>query len=188
MKKQRDNIQKLIEYKQTGNKKLRNQIIMDNEELVWYCVNRYTSGIATREDMFQAGVIGLINAIERFDYSLGYQLSTFAFPYIQNEIRLLIDNPEYIEDHDSLEIIDEHADNPLREKLEDLYSKLLTEEERMILDIVLRTNDEPAWSINDISRETGLSSSSIRSIYASGVEKMNQPWVRWYIKLIKQSI
>lgn len=188
MKKQRDNVRNLIEYNQTRNKKLRNQIIMDNEEMVWYCVNKYTSSVATREDMFQAGIIGLINAIERFDPSLGYQLSTFAFPYIQNEIRLLLDNPDYIDDHEGLELVDEYTENPMRVRLELLYSSLLTDEERQILDIILRTNDEPAWSINDIARQTGMSSSEIRYHYAAGIEKMNQPWVRWYIKVLKQSL
>lgn len=186
MKKQRDNVQKILVYKQTGNVKVRNEIVMDNIALVWCCVGRYTSGIATKDDMFQAGVMGLINAIERFDPSLGYQLSTFAFPYIQNEIRLLIDNPDYIEDHEGLDILDEHEDNPMRQKLELLYKQLLTDDERMILDIILRTNDEPAWSINDISKKTHISSKDIRLLYASGVEKMNQPWVRWYIKMLKQ--
>lgn len=188
MKKQRDNIQKLTEYKKTHSIRLRNEVVMANEELVWYCVNRYTSGIASREDMFQAGIVGLINAIERFDPSLGYQLSTFALPYIQNEIRLLIDNPDYIEDHEGMEAVDEYVENPFREKLEKLYSIILTENERLILDIILRTNDEPAWSVNDISKGTGISSRNIRLLYASGVEKMNQPWVRWYIEMLKKSL
>lgn len=188
MKKQRDNIRKLTEYRMTHSVKLRNEVVMENEELVWYCVNRYTSGVATREDMFQAGIVGLINAIERFDPSLGYQLSTFALPYIQNEIRLLIDNPDYIEDHEGLEVADDYVSNPLREKLEELYKAILTDNERLILDIILRTNDEPAWSINDISKEVDIPSKDVRLLYESGVVKMNQPWVRWYIKMLKQTL
>lgn len=185
---QRDNIRKLVLYKENKDVNLRNEIVMDNQELVWYCVNKYTSSVATKEDMFQAGIMGLMIAIERFEPQKGFQLSTFALSYITNEIRLLIDNPDYIDDHEGLEPIDEYKTNPFREKLDELYSKVLTEDERLVLDIVLRTNDEPAWSFNDISKQTGIPTKDIKLLYASGVEKLNQPWVRWYIKLLKEII
>lgn len=180
-----NNQDKLERYFTTRSPALRNEIALDNQELVWFIVKRYTSAVATKEDMFQAGMIGLIIAIDRFDPAHGVKLSTYAVPYIQNEIRQLIDNPDYIEDHVGLEAVDDHEENPLREKLESLYASLLTSGERTILDIILRTNDEPAWSVNDIARETHLTSRQVRELYASGVEKLNQPWVRWYIKQIE---
>lgn len=185
---QRDNINRLLLYKQTGDRNLRNEIIMANQELVWYCVNRYSSAVATKEDMFQAGIVGLIQAVERFEPERGFQLSTFALPYITNEIRLLIDNPEYIDDHEGLEPEDTYKANPFREKLEQVYSEILTEDERVVLDTVLRTNDEPAWSFNDISKQIGIPTKELKSLYASGIEKLNQPWVRWYIRLIKETL
>ncbi|MCD6727858.1 MAG: SigB/SigF/SigG family RNA polymerase sigma factor [Solirubrobacteraceae bacterium] len=39
------------------------------------------------EDLVQVGVIGLINAIDRFDISRGLRLSTFAAPNISGEIK-----------------------------------------------------------------------------------------------------
>ena len=184
----RDNRRKLIEFHKTGNKALRNEIVMDNEDLVWYIANRYTSSVATKEDMFQAGIVGLCTAIDKFDPSLGTQLSTYAVPYIQNEIRSLVDNPTYIDDQVGFEPEDEYVENPIREKLEKLYSSILTSEERTVLDTILRTNDEPALSVNDISKLLGIPGKRIRELYASSVYKLNQPWVCWYIKLIKKHL
>lgn len=182
-----NNVELLEMFFTTRDKELRDRILLNNQELVWYVVKRYTSAVATREDMFQAGIVGLLIAIERFDPRRGTQLSTYAVPYIQNEIRGLIDNPDYIDDHVGLEPVDTYQENPFRNKLNDIYQAILTSEEREILDIVLRTNDEPAWSINDIAKQVHMSSKRVRELYTSGVNKLNQPWVRWYIKLIEQS-
>ena len=183
-----DNTTKLAAYYRTRSKKLRNEIVMDNQELVWFIVKRYTSGIATREDLFQAGILGLMIAIDRFDPSRGVQLSTYAVPYIKNEIRCLIDNPDYLEDHAGLEAVDDYEPRTLQEKLASLYEAILTPDERTILDLLLRTNDEPAWSVNDISKHTKVSSKRIRELYASGLVKINQPWVCWYIKKLKNTL
>lgn len=181
-----NNDKKLALFYQTRDVALRNEISMDNAELVWYVVQRYTSAVATREDMFQAGMLGLLVAIERFDPQRGTQLSTYAVPYIQNEIRRLIDNPDYIDDHVGLEPVDTYQENPFRSKLEELYDSVLTHPERTVLDVVLRTNDEPAWSINDISKQLHIPSREIRDLYATGIKKLNQPWVRWYIQKLEE--
>lgn len=182
------NSEKLELYYRTGDIRLRNEIVLANADLVWYIVKGYSSGIATREDMFQAGVVGLITAIDRFQPSKGVRLSTYAVPYIRNEIRRLIDNPDYIEDHVGLEATDTSEENVLQKKLAELYDAVLEPKERTILDIILRTNDEPAWSVNDIAKETGLTGKQVRELYASGVVKMSQPWVSWYIKLLRETL
>ena len=43
---------------------------------------------ASDEDMFQTGIIGLLKAINTFDFSKGYQFSTYAFSVVRNEILL----------------------------------------------------------------------------------------------------
>jgi len=65
----------------------REQRIVDNLALVHAVANRFRSRGADYEDLFQAGCIGLIKAVDRFDESLGYQFSTYAVPVIMGEIR-----------------------------------------------------------------------------------------------------
>lgn len=183
----RNNSQKLVVFFETRDPTLRNEILLDNQELVWFIVKRYTSALFTREDMFQAGMLGLMTAVDRFDPGRGTKLSTYAVPYIQNEIRGLIYNPEYIDDHVGLEPVDTYRENPLQLKLDELYGAILTPGERTVLDVVLRTGDEPAWSINDIAKKLELSGKEVRDLYASGVKKLNQPWVRWYIRKVEEA-
>lgn len=61
------------------------QMILSNYRIVFSIMKRL--GIpAFDEDMFQVGVIGLLNAIDTFDVSKGYQFSTYAFPIVRNEL------------------------------------------------------------------------------------------------------
>lgn len=61
------------------------QMILTNYRIVFSIMKRL--GIpAFDEDMFQVGVIGLLNAIDTFDVSKGYQFSTYAFPIVRNEL------------------------------------------------------------------------------------------------------
>jgi RNA polymerase sigma factor (sigma-70 family) len=184
----RDNERKLKEYARTRSVALRNEIALDNQDLVWFVSKRFTSGVATNEDMFHAGMLGLIQAIEKFDPNRGTQLSTYAVPYIQNEIRILIDNPAYLEDKEGYEVPDEYSANPFQEKLNQLYAAVLTEDERSVLDVILRTNDEPALSVNDIAKLLNISGKEVKRLYESGIRKMNQPWVCWYVKLLRKNL
>ena len=185
--KPKDNMERLEEYARTRDTRLRNSIVVVNQELVWYVVKRYTSAVATPEDMFQAGVLGLIIAIDRFDPSRGTRLSTYAVPYIQNEIRALIDNPYYIEDKEGYEPADEHHENPFRELLDRIYAACLTPKERDVLYVILRTDDEPAWSVNEIAKELHMTGREVRDLYASGVAKLNKPEILWYIRRYQET-
>jgi RNA polymerase sporulation-specific sigma factor len=61
------------------------QIILSNYSIV-FSVMQKLSIPASDEDMFQTGIIGLLKAINTFDFSKGYQFSTYAFPVVRNEI------------------------------------------------------------------------------------------------------
>lgn len=63
------------------------QIILSNYSIV-FSVMQKLSIPASDEDMFQTGIIGLLKAINTFDFSKGYQFSTYAFPVVRNEILL----------------------------------------------------------------------------------------------------
>lgn len=61
------------------------QIILSNYSIV-FSVMQKLSIPASDENMFQTGIIGLLKAINTFDFSKGYQFSTYAFPVVRNEI------------------------------------------------------------------------------------------------------
>ena len=45
------------------------------------------SGRADRNDLYQAGCVGLLKALEKFDESKGYAFTTYAVPVIIGEIK-----------------------------------------------------------------------------------------------------
>ena len=63
--------------------------VEENVGLVRALVPRFLGRGLEYDDLFQAGCIGLVKAVERFDSELGYQFSTYAVPLILGEMRRL---------------------------------------------------------------------------------------------------
>lgn len=69
--------------------KSRNKIVEENLGLVHSCCKRFKSKGIEYEDLYMAGCVGLIKAVDKFDDTLGYKLSTYAVPVILGEIKRL---------------------------------------------------------------------------------------------------
>lgn len=65
----------------------RSKRIEDNIGLVHSIANRFRSRGADYDDLFQAGCVGLIKAVDNFDDSLGFAFSSYAVPVIMGEIK-----------------------------------------------------------------------------------------------------
>lgn len=76
----------LIEAARNGDEAARNAVVEANLRLVLSIVHRF-QGRADPDDLFQAGCVGLLRAVERFDLGYGVAFSTFAVPLILGEIR-----------------------------------------------------------------------------------------------------
>nr|DAM32815.1 MAG TPA: DNA directed RNA polymerase subunit [Bacteriophage sp.] len=61
------------------------QMVLANYGIV-FSVMQNLSVPVDDEDMFQTGIIGLLKAINTFDFSKGYKFSTYAFPIVRNEL------------------------------------------------------------------------------------------------------
>lgn len=61
---------------------IRNQLILANQGLVQSNARKYVGYGLDFHDLVQEGLIGLIKAIERFDYRKGWKLSTYAQQWI----------------------------------------------------------------------------------------------------------
>lgn len=55
-----------------------------------YGLTKYFENYSSKEDLFQSGAIGLINAYEKYDSTLGVKFTTYAFPYIMGEMKKCI--------------------------------------------------------------------------------------------------
>ena len=90
-----DGITERIERAQRGDKGERDRLVVDNMPLVWSMVGRFSSSGQDKEELFQIGMIGLMQAIDRFDTTYDVRFSTYAVPLILGEIRRFLrdDNP-----------------------------------------------------------------------------------------------
>lgn len=66
---------------------VREQLIVMHQNLVRYLASKFLNRGEPLDDLLQVGMIGLINAIERFDPNRGIQFSTYATPTVVGEIR-----------------------------------------------------------------------------------------------------
>lgn len=65
----------------------REKLISENLGLVHSCANRFKNRGVEYDDLFQAGCVGLIKAVDGFNDELGFQFSTYAVPAILGEIK-----------------------------------------------------------------------------------------------------
>ncbi len=70
-----------------GDEKARNKFIVGNMRLVLSLVKRFWAKNENADDVFQAGCVGLIKAIDNFDLKFGVKFSTYAVPMILGEIK-----------------------------------------------------------------------------------------------------
>lgn len=81
-----------------GDNVAREKFIVGNMRLVLSLVRRFWAKRANADDVFQAGCVGLIKAIDNFDVTVGVKFSTYAVPMILGEIK------RYLRDGNSLRV------------------------------------------------------------------------------------
>ncbi len=65
------------------------QIIEENKNLI-YSISHYFENYPNKEDLFQAGVIGLITAYKNYDASFNNKFTTYAYTYILGEMKKFV--------------------------------------------------------------------------------------------------
>ena len=93
----KENEELMIRLKQ-GDKQARDKFIVGNMRLVLSLVKRFRIKNLGADDVFQAGCVGLIKAIDGFDINVGVKFSTYAVPMIIGEIK------RYLRDGNSLRV------------------------------------------------------------------------------------
>ena len=88
----------LMKKLKAGDRKAREQFIVGNMRLVLSLVKRFRIKNLGADDVFQAGCVGLIKAIDGFDINVGVRFSTYAVPMIVGEIK------RYLRDGNSLRV------------------------------------------------------------------------------------
>ena len=90
--------EELIAKLKAGDEAAREKFIVGNMRLVLSLVKRFWAKNANADDVFQAGCVGLIKAIDNFDPSFQVKFSTYAVPMRLGEIK------RYLRDGNSLRV------------------------------------------------------------------------------------
>ena len=90
--------EELMKRLKEGDEEAREQFVVGNMRLVLSLVKRFWAKRANADDVFQAGCIGLLKAIDNFDLRVGVKFSTYAVPMIMGEIK------RYLRDGNSLRV------------------------------------------------------------------------------------
>ena len=82
-----ERMMEIITLAQNGDECAREELVHGNIKLVLSVVKKFNNRKENLDDIFQVGCLGLLKAIDNFDFSHGVRFSTYAVPMIIGEIR-----------------------------------------------------------------------------------------------------
>jgi len=82
-----DTYEKFAEYRRTGDRALRNELVEEHVRLAEFLARRFSHRGETHDDLRQVALVGLLKAVERFEPDRGLQFSSFATPTITGELK-----------------------------------------------------------------------------------------------------
>ena len=85
-----ENDKEAIKKAHNGDKIVLEQLINNNNGLIWSIVRRFQGRGYETEDLYQIASMGFIEAVKRFDTNFEVKLSTYAVPYMIGEVKRYI--------------------------------------------------------------------------------------------------
>jgi RNA polymerase sigma-B factor len=82
-----DTLELLVRYRESDDRAARERAIEQNLPLVHALARRFSRSAEQTDELVQAGAIGLIKAVDRFDARRGRDLGAYAVPTIVGELR-----------------------------------------------------------------------------------------------------
>lgn len=77
---------------QSGNQESVATLLQQHQPLIRVLAQRVSPDPALQEDLHQAGIVGFMQALKRYDDSRGVKLTTYAVPWILGEMRAVLRN------------------------------------------------------------------------------------------------
>ena len=187
-----------IENMSNGDEEARNILIERNLRLVAHVSKKYSTTNIDQDDLISIGTIGLIKAINSFDYTKNIKLATYAARCIDNEILMFIRsnkktkseiflNEAIGKDKDDNEIslidvigkdemcVDDEIDLKLR--IKELYNKMkeiLKGREKTILELRFGLGGTKPKTQHEIAEMLGISRSFVSRIETKAIGKLSE--------------
>ena len=93
---------KYLEQARQGNEEAKHILIEHNLRLVAHVIKKFEGTGEDTEDLISIGTIGLIKAINTFDYDRGTRLATYAARCIENEVLMWLRNTRKVKQEVSI--------------------------------------------------------------------------------------
>ncbi len=189
--------QLLLRYREKGDKQARSRLINHNLRLVSHIVKKYAGSVSIEvDDLISVGAIGLIKAIDSFDYKKGVGLATYASKCIDNEILMLIRvnkkhkdvvslSSKFASDKDGNEVLlmdilesdedeveDAVSSSFIMEKINSAINLRLTDREKEIIIKRYGLNGQKVYTQKELADELGISRSYVSRIEAKALEEI----------------
>ncbi len=188
--------QELFAKMKKGDEAARVKLIEHNLRLVAHIVRKYYFSSKNQDDLISIGSIGLVKAIDSFDFTNGARFATYGAKCIQNEILMHFRAQKKLSNEVSMfETIDMDRDgNPLTYQdiisiddtiAEDIDRKLhtskalrlvqeiLTPRERKIIVLRYGLNNRPAMTQRDVAKLLNISRSYVSRIEKGALKKLH---------------
>jgi RNA polymerase sporulation-specific sigma factor len=172
---------KLIKKAQSGDKEAQDILVKNNLGLVRSVLKRFSNRGHEKEDLYQLGCIGLVKAIDKFDFSFDVKFSTYAVPMIMGEIKRFLRDDGMIKVSRSLKqtagkvktvketLFKQFGREPT---LQELSDKLDIEKEEIVM--ALESNLQPDYLYDVIYQDDGSPVHLIDKISQDKIEDQNE--------------
>lgn len=155
----------------------RTKMVEDNMKLVYWVIHKFYPAFGQDEDLIQAGMVGLIHAVNNYDPEKG-NFGSFAITCIRYKVmqefkdRIKWGNPMSIdapllgtEDFSPLDTI--ASNEKVDVSVMSICDKVLTEEEKKIFEFVAN-----GGILADLARDTGKSKQAVSQVYRRACNKL----------------
>jgi len=136
-----------------GDKLARDRMIQSNLRLAISIAKQYNKSGCALEDLIQESTVGLMEAVDRFDWRRGFKFSTYACWWIKQAVR------KHVTSHSSMIRLPNHA------------RTVLWQAGQLKKDYVKSFGKEP--TLDEIAEALGLPTKSLRSLYQSAGTMMS---------------
>ncbi len=189
--------EEFVKFHRDGDINARNKLVNHNMRLVAHIIKKYYSNYSDQEDIISIGTIGLIKAINTFDYTKGTRLATYAARCIENEIfmhfRTLKKNANEVSMNEPIDVDSEgnpltfsdiiyddksvFDDVDLKMKTEKLYEyieDIKDERKKKILIMRYGLYDTKPYTQREIAKQLGISRSYVSRIETKAIDELRE--------------
>lgn len=189
--------EEFVKFHRDGDINARNKLVNHNMRLVAHIIKKYYSNYSDQEDIISIGTIGLIKAINTFDYTKGTRLATYASRCIENEIfmhfRTLKKNANEVSMNEPIDVDSEgnpltfsdiiyddksvFDDVDLKMKTEKLYEyieDIKDERKKKILIMRYGLYDTKPYTQREIAKQLGISRSYVSRIETKAIDELRE--------------